>query len=78
MFDRGFKKFKRLSLGSKYGEMNDFYTFLNAFINTHEAITADTKDRKVRTMNNVKRLYDKSLYTYKKNYNIEKVKDEEK
>ena len=36
---RGFKKFERMSLGSKYGEINDFYMLLNAFINRHEAIT---------------------------------------
>ena len=38
-FYRGFKKFERMSLGSKYGEINDFYMLLNAFINRHEAIT---------------------------------------
>ena len=30
-----------MSLGSKHGEMNDFYTLLNAFINTHEATTTE-------------------------------------
>ena len=66
-FDRDFKKFKRMSLGSKYGEMNDFYILLNAFINTHETTTTETKDRKDRIMNNVKQLYNKYLNTYKKN-----------
>ena len=65
-------------LGSKYDEMNDFYALLNAFINTHEATTTETKDRKNRIMNNVKQLYNKYLDTYKKNYNSEKVKYEEK
>ena len=46
-----------MSLGSKYGEMNNFYTPLNAFINTHEATTTETKDR---------RLYDKYFDTYRK------------
>ena len=74
-FYRDFKKFKRMSLGSKYDEMNDFYTLLNAFINTHEATTAETKDRKDIIMENVKQLYDKYLDSYKINYNSEKVKD---
>ena len=36
-FWRDFKKFKIMSLGSKYDEINDFYALLNTFINTHEA-----------------------------------------
>ena len=67
-----------MSFGSKYGEMNDFYTLLNAFNNTHKATTTETKDHKNRIMNNVKQLYNKYLDTYKKNYDSEKVKDEEK
>ena len=67
-----------MSLGSKYDEMNDFYTLLNAFINTHKATTTETKDLKDRIMNNVKSLYNKYLDAYKKNYDSEKVKDEEK
>ena len=55
-----------MSLDSKYGDMNDFYTLLNAFINTHEATTTETKDCKYRIMNNVKPLYNKYLDTYKK------------
>ena len=43
-----------MSLGSKYDERNDFYALLNAFINTHKAITAETENRKTRIMNNVK------------------------
>ena len=60
------KNLKRMSLGSKYSEMNDFYTVLNAFINTHEATTTETKDHKNIIMNNVKQLYNKYLNTYKK------------
>ena len=70
-------KFKRVSLGSKNNEMSDFYTLLNAFINTHEASTTETKSRKNRIMNNVNQLYNKYFNTYKKNYDSEKVKDEE-
>ena len=55
-----------MSLGSKYDEMNDFHTLLNAFINTHEATTTETKDRKDRIRNNVKRLYDKYFVLTKK------------
>ena len=32
-----------MSLGSKYNEINDFYTLLNAFINTHETTTTETE-----------------------------------
>ena len=67
-----------MSLGSKYDEINDFYTLLNAFINTHEANTTKTKDRKTRIMENIKQRYNKYLDTYEKNYDSEKVKDEEK
>ena len=58
--------------------MIDFCTLLNAFINTHEATTTKTKDCKDRIINNVKPLYNKYFDTYKKNYNSEKVKDEDK
>ena len=51
-FTETLKKFKRISLGSKYGDMNDFYTLLNA----HEATTTETKNLKDRIMQNVKRL----------------------
>ena len=55
-----------MSLGSKYDEMNDSYTLLNAFIDTHEATTTETKDLKDRIMKNVKQLYNKYFDTYKK------------
>ena len=67
-----------MSLGSKYDEMNEFYTLLNAFTNTHEATTTETTDRKNGILSNVKQLYNKYLDTYKKNYDSERVKDEEK
>ena len=44
-FYRDYKIFKRISLGSKYDEKNDFYIPLNAFINTYEATTTETKNR---------------------------------
>ena len=65
-FYRDFKEFKRMSLASKYDEINDFCALLNAFINTHEATTTETKDRKDRIMENVKQLYNKYFDTYKK------------
>ena len=65
-FYRDFKKFKRKSLGSKYDEMNGFYTLLDSFINTHEATTDETKDRKDRIMKYVKPLYDEYFNVYKK------------
>ena len=55
--------------------MIDFYTLLNAFINTHEATTTKTKDRKNRIMNNVKQLYNEYSDTYKKNYDSEKLNE---
>ena len=62
-FYRYFKKFKRMLSGSKYNKINKFYVLLNAFINTHEATTTETKDCKDRTMKNVKQLYDKYFDT---------------
>ena len=67
-----------MSLGSKYDEIIDFYTLLNAFINTHEATTAETKNRKNRITNNVNQLYNKYFDNYKNHYHTEKVKDEER
>ena len=77
-FDRDFKKLKRMSIGSKCDKINDVYALLNAFIDTHEATTTETKDRKDRIMGNAKQLYNKCFGTYKKNYDSEKVKDDEK
>ena len=59
----GFKNFKRMSVSSKYDEINDFYTLLNAFINTHEASTTEVKNRKNRFLNYVNQLY--NLFTKK-------------
>ena len=39
-----------MSLDSKY---DDFHALLNAFINTHEATTTETKDRKNRILSYV-------------------------
>ena len=55
-FHRDFKKFNRMSLDSKYNEMNDFYALLNALVNTHEATTTETKNRKFGIVKNVKQL----------------------
>ena len=77
-FHRDSKKFKRMSLGSKYDERNDFYALLNAFINTYKATNTETKDRKNRIMNNVKQRYNKYFDTYKKNYDSEKIKMKKK
>ena len=46
--------------------MNDFYTLLDSFINTREAITDETKDRKDKIMKYVKPLYDEYFNDYKK------------
>ena len=36
----------RMSLDSKHDEINEFYTLLNAFINTYKATITETKYRK--------------------------------
>ena len=77
-FYRDSKKSKRMSLVSKYDEMIDFHTLLNAFINTHEATTNETNDCKNRILSYVKPLYDKYFDAFKKNYDSRKAKDEEK
>ena len=58
--------------------MIDFYTLLNALINTYKAINTEANDHKGRIMNNVKPLYDRYFDAYKKIYDSEKVKDKEK
>ena len=67
-----------MSLGSKYDEINDFYTLLNAFINTHEASTTKTKNRKNRILNYVNQLYNQYFDIYKRNCVSEKVKKTKK
>ena len=66
-----------MPLGSKYGELKEFYKLLIDFKN-HKPLIAETKDRKDRIMKNVNQLYNQYFDTYKKNYNSEKVKDKEK
>ena len=66
-FYRGFKKFRRTSLGSKYDE-----------INTHKATNNETKNGKERVMKKVAQLYNDYFDLYKEKYDSEKVKDEEK
>ena len=59
--------------------MNEFYVFLDSFINTHEATTSETKDRKDGIiMNFVKLIYGKNFNTYKTKCDNEKVKVKEK
>ena len=60
------EKFKRMTLSCKHDEMNNFYTLLDSFINTHEAITNETKYHKDRIMKYVKSLYDEYFNAYKK------------
>ena len=75
-FDRDFKKFKRMSLGSKYGELKEFYKLLSDFKN-HKPITTETKNRKNRILNSVNQLYNKYFDTYKKlRYRKFKQRDE--
>ena len=73
-FYRDFKKFKRMSLGSKYGELKEFYKLLSDFKN-HKPIITETKNHKNRILNNVNQLKNKYFDTYKKNYNSENLKE---
>ena len=73
-FYRDFKKFKRMSLGSKYGELKEFYKLLSDFKN-HKPITTETKNRKNKILNNVNQLYNKYFDTHKKNYNSENLNE---
>ena len=50
-----------MSFDSKYDEMIDFYTLLNAFINTHKATTDETNDRKNRILSYVNPIYNSYL-----------------
>ena len=56
-----------MSLGSKYDEINGFYTVLNELINTCEATTTETKNCKNRILNNVSQLYNDYFDLHKKN-----------
>ena len=42
-----------MSIGSKYDEIDDFYTLLNAFIKTRKTTTTQTKHRKKEVMKKV-------------------------
>ena len=42
-----------MSIGSKYDEIDDFYTLLNAFIKTRKTTTTQTKNRKKEVMKKV-------------------------
>ena len=67
-----------MSISSKYDEMKDFYTLLNAFINTHKAINTETKDRKDKILSYVVPVYNNYLNAYKKNYDDKDLTDENK
>ena len=67
-----------MSLGSKYDEMKDFYTLLNAFINTHKAINTETKDRKDKILSYVVSVYNNYLNYYKKKYDNKDLTDKDK
>ena len=67
-----------MSLGSKYDEINEFYALLNAFINTHETTTNETRNCKNRILNNVNQLYNDYFDLYRRNYNSPNVRNEEK
>ena len=62
-----------MSLGSKYDDINEFYTLLNAFINHNW-----NKFIKIKLLNNINKLYNKYFDAYKKDFDSEKLKDEEK
>ena len=59
-----------VSIESKHSKLKEIYKLLSDFKN-HKPITTETKNRKDKTLNNVNQLYNKSLDTYKKNYDSE-------
>ena len=74
-FYRDFVKFRRMvSIESKHRKLKEIYKLLSDFKN-HKPITTETKNRKDRTLNNVNQLYNKSLDTYKKNYDSEDLNE---
>ena len=77
-FYRDSEKFKRMeSIDSKHGELKEFYKLLSDFKN-HKPITIETKNRKIRVMNNINQLYNKYFDTCKNNYDSEDLNKEDK
>ena len=60
-----FEKFKRMSIGSKHGELKQIYKLLSDFKNL-KRITTKTKNCKNRILNNVNQLYSEYFDTDKK------------
>ena len=77
-FTETLKSFIKKALDSKRVEMTDFYKLLDRFINTHKAITKETKDRKGKILSYVESLYNNYFDAYKKNYDNKDLTDEEK
>ena len=77
-FTETLKSFIKKALDSKRVEMTDFYKLLDRFINTHKAITKETKDRKGKILSYVESLYNNYFDAYKKNYNNKDLTDEDK
>ena len=65
-FYRDFQDFENRSLESKYDDINKFYMALEEF-KKHKVITAETKEHKIRVMNNVVTLYNNYFGFYKRN-----------
>ena len=57
-----------MSIGSKYDEIDDFYTLLNAFIKTRKTTTTQTKNRKKEVMKKVVELCNDYFDLCRKNY----------
>ena len=76
-FYRDFKKFKRMSLPSKYDEMSNFHKLLNASINTHKGTNIKTEDRKDKVIKNVKLLYndfnDLNMFLWEYNFIVNNI-----
>ena len=65
-----------MSPDSKNDKMSNFHELLDSFINADKATNTETTDGKNRILSYVRRLYNKYLDAYKKNYDSKKVKDE--
>ena len=63
-----------VSISSNHGELKEFCKLLSGFEN-HKPITTETKNCKIRILNNVNQFYNKCFDTYKKKYGGENLNE---
>ena len=64
------------SLESKYNDISKFYSLLDKF-KPHKVITTETRERKIRVMNNVVKLCDYYFNFYEKAYHKSTLNEKE-